>query len=107
MPPVHDQTTTVEHLMYQSTGATLIAPRWETAPWYIDAKAACASHDLLPHASNDHNSATTGALVAFHFERKTSSATQANPSLYKLQQSMSGQGVLNTATASPSDRLRQ
>jgi len=36
-PSVHDLTTTVEDLMYQSTEATLIAPRWESAPWYADA----------------------------------------------------------------------
>jgi len=83
LPPVHDLTTTVEDLMYQSTEATLIAPRWETAPWYIDAKATCASHDVLPHASKDHNDTTTWALVAFHLDRKTNSATQAKPSLSK------------------------
>jgi len=69
--------------MYQSTETTLIAPRWESAPWYSDAKAACASHDVLPHASNDRNGTTTWALVAFHFDRKTNSATQAKPSLSK------------------------
>ena len=47
LPSVHDLTTTVEDLMYQSTEATLIAPRWESAPWYADAKAACASHEVL------------------------------------------------------------
>ena len=46
LPSVHDLTTTVEDLMYQSTEATLKAPRWESAPWYIEAKAACASHDV-------------------------------------------------------------
>jgi len=46
LPSVHDLTTTVEDLMYQTIEATLIAPRWETAPWYIDAKTACASHYL-------------------------------------------------------------
>jgi len=83
LPSVHDLTNTVEDLMYQRTAATLIATRWESAPWYIDAKAACASHDVLPHASTDNNSATTWALVAFHFNRKTNSATQAKPSLSK------------------------
>jgi len=63
--------------MYKSTEATLIAPRWESAPWYADAKTACASHELLPHASKDHNDITTWALVAFHFIRKTNNATQA------------------------------
>jgi len=69
--------------MYQSTEATLIAPRWENAPSYIDAKAACALHDVLPHASKDHNDMTTWALIAFQFNRKTNSATQAKPSLSK------------------------
>jgi len=78
---VHDLTTTVEDLMYQSTEATLIAPRCESAPWYGDARAACASHDVLPHASSDHNGTTTWALVASHFNRKPNSATQAKPSL--------------------------
>jgi len=81
LPSVHDLTTTVEDLMYQITEATPLAPRWESAPWYRDAKAACASHDVLAHASNDHNDTTTWALVAFHFNRKTNSATQAKPSL--------------------------
>jgi len=79
--------------MYQSTEAALIVPRWENAPWYIDAKAACASHEVLSTASNDHDGATTWALVAFHFDKKTNRATQANPSLSKRQQPMSGQGV--------------
>jgi len=83
LPSVHDLSTTVEDLMYQSTDATLITPRWESAPWYIDAKAACESHEVLPHASNDHNGATTWALVAFHFDKETNSATQANTSLSK------------------------
>jgi len=83
LPLVHDLTTTVEDLMYQSTKATLIAPRWESTPWYADAKAACASHEVLPHASKDHNDMTTWALVAFHFNRKTNKATQAKPSLSK------------------------
>ena len=83
LPSVHDLNTTVEDLMYQSTEETLIAPRWESAPWYADAKAACASHEVLPHASKDHNDMTTWALVAFHFNRKTSNATQAKPSLSK------------------------
>jgi len=69
--------------MYQSTEAMLIAPRWESSPWYVDAKAACAWHDVLPHASNDHNGATTWALVAFHFDEETNSATQAQPSSSK------------------------
>jgi len=69
--------------MYRRTEATFIAPRWESAPWYIDAKAACASHDVFPHASKDHNDTTTRALVAFHFNRKTSSATQAKRLLSK------------------------
>jgi len=58
--------------MYKSIEATFIAPRWESAPWYIDAKAACASHDVLPYASKDHNDTTTTAwaLVDFHFNRK-------------------------------------
>jgi len=81
LPSVHDLTTTVEDLMYQSTEATLIAPRWESAPWYADAKAACASHEVLPHASKDREDMTTWALVAFHFSRKTNNATQAKPSL--------------------------
>jgi len=38
LPSVHDLTTMVEDLMYQSTEATLIAPRWEGAPWESDAK---------------------------------------------------------------------
>jgi len=50
LPLVHDLTTTVEDLMYQSTEATLLAPRWKSAPWSADAKAACASHEVLPHA---------------------------------------------------------
>jgi len=83
LPSVHDLNTTVEDLMYQSTEETLIAPRWESAPWYADAKAACASHEVLPHASKDHNDMTTWALVAFHFNMKTSNATQAKPSLSK------------------------
>jgi len=83
LPSVHDLTTTVEDLMYQSTEATLIVPIWNRAPWYIDAKAACVSHDVLPPASNDHNGETIWALVAFHFNRKTNSATQAKPSLSK------------------------
>jgi len=69
--------------MYRNTEATRIAPRWERAPWYSDAKAACASHDVVPHSSNDHNGATTWALAAFHFNKKTNSATQAKPSLSK------------------------
>jgi len=69
--------------MYQSTEATLIALRWESAPWYADAKAACASHEVLPHASKDRNDMTTWALVAFHFSRKTNNATQAKLSLSK------------------------
>jgi len=89
--------------MYKSTEATLIAPIWESAPSYIDATAACASHEVLPYASNDHNSTTTWALVAFHFEKKTNIARQAYLSLSKRQQPMSGQGVQNTATASPAD----
>jgi len=40
LPPVHDLATTVEYLQYQRTKTTLIALRWECAPWYIDAKAA-------------------------------------------------------------------
>jgi len=83
LPLVHDLTTTVEDLMYQSTEGTLIAPRWESAPWYIDAKTACASHDVLPHSSKNHNGATTWALFAFHSHRKTNRATQAKPSLSK------------------------
>jgi len=83
LPSVHDVTTTVEDLMYQCTEATPIAPRRESAPWYSDAKAGCASHEVLPHASKDHNDMTTWALVAFHFNRKTNNATQANPSLSK------------------------
>jgi len=79
--------------MYRSTEATLIAPRWENAPWYIDAKAVCASHEVLPPASNDHDGATTWAPVAFHCDKETNSATQANPSLSERQQPMSGQGV--------------
>jgi len=82
-PSVHDLTTTVEDLMYQSTEATHIAPRWEGAPWDSDAKAACASHDVLPHASNHHNGTTTWALVAFQFNKETSSATHDKPSLSK------------------------
>ena len=81
LPSVHDLTTTVEDLMYQSTEATLIAPRWESAPWYADAKSACASHEVLPHSSKDQNDMTTWALVAFHFNQTTHSATEANPSL--------------------------
>jgi len=81
LPFVHDRTPTFEDLMYQSTEATLIAPRWESTSWYILAKATCASHDVLPHASKDHNDTTTWARVAFHFNRKTNSATQAKPSL--------------------------
>jgi len=81
LPSVHDLTTTVEDMLYRSPEATLIAPRWESAPSYIDAKTACASHDVLPHASKDHIGATTWALVAFHFNRKTNSATQAKPAL--------------------------
>jgi len=69
--------------MYQITEATLIAPRWESAPWYADANAACASDEVLPHSSKDHNVMTTWALVAFHFNRKTNNATQAKPSLSK------------------------
>ena len=87
--------------MYQSTEATPKAPRWESAPWYADAKATCALHEVLPHASKEHNDMTTWALVAFHFNRKTNNATQAKPSLSKGQQPMSGHGVYNTATASP------
>jgi len=83
LPLVHDLTTTVEDVMYQSTAAPLIAPRWESAPWYADAKAACASHEVLPNASKDHNDMTTRALAAFHFERKTNNATPAEPSLSK------------------------
>jgi len=79
--------------MYQSTEATLIAPRWESAPWYADAEAACASHEVLPHASKDRNAMTTWALVAFHSNRKTNSATQAKPSLSRRQQPMSGKGI--------------
>jgi len=67
--------------MYRSTEATLIAPRWESAPWYADAKAACASHQVLRHASKDRHDMTTWALVAFHCSRKTKNATQAKPSL--------------------------
>jgi len=78
--------------MYQSTEATLIAPRWESAPWSADAKAAFASHEVLPHASKDRHDMTTWALVAFHF-RKINNATQAKPSLSKRQQPMSGKGV--------------
>ena len=83
LPSVHDLTTTVENLMYQSTEATLSAPRWESAPWYADAKAACASHEVLPHASEDRNDMTTWALDAFHLNRKNNNATQAKPSLSK------------------------
>ena len=83
LPSVHDLTNTVKDLMYQSTEATLIAHRWETAHWYIDAKTACASHDVLPHASKDHNGTNTWAFVAIHFNRKTNSATQAKLSLSK------------------------
>jgi len=83
LPSVHDLTTTVKDLMYQSTEATLIAPRWESAPWYADAPASCALHEVLPHASKDHNDMTTWALVAFHFNRRTNNATQAKPSLSK------------------------
>jgi len=93
--------------MYQSREATLLSPRLEGAPWYIEAKAACASHELLPPASKDHHGATTWALVAFHFEKETHSVTQANPSLSKRQQAMSGKSVQNTATASPDDGNRQ
>jgi len=93
--------------MYQSTEATLIAPRWKSAPWYAYAKAACASHEVLPHASKDHNDMTTRVLVAFHFNGKTNNATQAKPSLSKRQQPMSGKGVHNTAAASPADGHRQ
>jgi len=81
LPSVHDLTTMVEDPMYQNTEATLVAPRWESAPWYADAKAACASQQVLPHASHDRNDMTTWALVAFHFSRKTNNATQAKPSL--------------------------
>jgi len=69
--------------MYQSSEATLISPRWTRAPWYIDMKAACASHEVLPHASNDHNGATTWALVDFHINKEANSATHANPSMSK------------------------
>jgi len=93
LPSVHDLTTTVADLMYQSTETTLIAPRWESAAWYADAKAACASHEVLPHASKDRQDMTAWALVAFQFSRKTNNATQAKPSLSKRQQPMSGQGV--------------
>ena len=79
--------------MYQSTEATLVAPRWESAPRYADATAACASHDVLPHASKDQNDMTTWALVVFHFNRTTNSAAQVKPSLSKRQHPMSGQGV--------------
>jgi len=78
LPAFPDLTTTVEDLMYLSTEETLLAPTWETAPWYIDDQTACASHEGLPQATNDHNIATTWAVVAFHFEQETSSATQAN-----------------------------
>ena len=93
LPSVHDLTATVEDLMYQSTEAPLITPRWESAPWYADAKAACASHEVLPHASKDQNAMTTWALVAFHFERSTNNATRAKPSLSKRKQPISGEGV--------------
>ena len=83
LPSVLDLTTTVEDLMYQSTETTLIAPRWEGAPWYADSKAACASHEVLLHATIVHNDMTTWALVAFHFNRKTNNATQAKLSLSK------------------------
>ena len=83
LPSVHDLMTTVEDLMYRSTEATLIAPRRESDPWYADTKAACASHEVLPHASTDQNDTTTLALVAFHFNRTTNSATQAKPILSK------------------------
>jgi len=92
LPSVHDVTTTVEDLMYQCTEETLKVPRWESAPWYADAKAACASHEVLPHTSKDRNDMTTWALVAFHFE-KNNNATEAKPSLSRRQQPMSGQGV--------------
>jgi len=36
---------------------------------------------VLPHASHDHNGKTSWALFAFHFTRKTNSATQAKRSL--------------------------
>jgi len=93
LPSVHDLTTTVEDLMYQSTEATLVAPRCESAPWYADAKAACASHEVLPRPSKDRNDMTTWALVAFHFSRKTNNATRAKPSLSKRQQPMSARAV--------------
>jgi len=107
LPLVHDLTTTVEDLMYRSTDATLIAPRYESSRWYADAKAACASHEVLSHASKDHNDMTTWALDAFHFNRRTNNATQTKPALSQSQRRMSGQGVYNTATASPADGPRQ
>jgi len=67
--------------MYQSTEATLIAHRWERSPWYIDAKAACASGEVLPQSSNDHNGARTCALVVFRFNKESNSATHVKPSL--------------------------
>jgi len=81
LPSVHDLTTMVEDVMYQSKEATLLAPRWGSAPWYSDAKAACASDDVVPPASSDHNGMTTWAHVAFHFNQETSSATRVKPSL--------------------------
>jgi len=83
LPSVHDRTTAVEDLMYQSIEAPLTAPRWESAPWYIDAKVARASPDVLHHASNINKGTTTWALVASHFNRKTNRAAQAKPSLSK------------------------
>ena len=65
--------------MYETTEATLMGPRYESAPWYIDAKTACASHDVLAHASKDHNGANTWALVAFHFEGKPTAPQKPNP----------------------------
>jgi len=79
--------------MYQRTKATLIARRWESAPWWIDAKTACASHEVLTHASNYHSSVTTWALGAFHCEMKALSAAQANKFQSRLQQSLRRKGV--------------
>ena len=72
LPPIHDLTTTVEDLMYHGTEATLVVPRWEDASWYVDAKAACAVHHVLPTPSKDKTEQTTWALTAFHFNKSDS-----------------------------------
>jgi len=59
LPAVHDLTITVEDLIYHGTDATLVTPRWENAPWYVDAKSASAVHHVLAPSPDDKNAQTT------------------------------------------------